>query len=98
MRTQITALILDDDTIAIDGRRLAGKNDVADAISAALQRDPDVILVIEPTKSAYYKGVGTVVYASQRVGMPVENLRYMTEDREVITFDALRTRNPTTSA
>ena len=98
MRTQITALILDDDTISIDGRTLAGKNDVADAIGAALQRDPDVILVIEPTQSAYYKGVGTVVYASQRVGMPVENLRYMTEDREVITFDALRTRNPTTSA
>ena len=67
-------------------------------LGSALQSDPNFILVVEPTKNEYYKGIGTVIYASQRVGMPAGNLRYMTEDGKVVTFDELRTRNSMPSA
>jgi hypothetical protein len=52
--------------------------------------------VIEP-KDGCYKGIGKVIHASQRVGVPVENLRYTTGDGEVVTFDELRARNATPS-
>lgn len=97
MSTQITALILTDETISINGNELVGNSEVADALSLALQNDPNFILVIEPAKNEFYKGIGTVIYASQRVGMPAENLRFMTEGREVVTFDELQARNTRSS-
>lgn len=98
MNNQIKAIILDHDTISIDGRTLTGKDQVAEVLAAALDSDPDFILVIEPTDRAYYKGIGTVIYASQRVGVPVENLRYTLEDGDVVTFAELQARSPTPSA
>jgi hypothetical protein len=89
------AVIIDPETISIDGRKLIGTDEVADVLRSALQSDPNFTLVIEPMKSEYYKGTGTVIYASQRVGVPVENLRYTTEDGDVVTFDELRERNAT---
>jgi len=98
MTNHIKAVILDDETVSIDGRTLTGMEQLAEAIGAALDRDPDFILVIEPTEHAYYKGTGTVIYASQRVGMPVENLRYTTEDGDVVSFAELAVRHPAPSA
>jgi hypothetical protein len=95
MGNPIKAIIVDDETIVIDGRKLAEKDEIAEVLRQALQSDPNFILVIEPTKNGYYRGTGKVIYASQRVGVPVENLRYTTEDGEVISFDELRARNPT---
>lgn len=77
----------------IDGRKLVEKDEVAEALRSALQSNPNFILVIEP-KNEYYKGMGKVIYASPRVGVPVENLRYTMEGGEVVTFDELRARNP----
>jgi hypothetical protein len=96
MNNHIKAVIVDDDTILIDGRQLPGQDEVGDALASALRDDPQFILVIEP-KDGCYKGIGKVIYASQRVGVPVENLRYTTEDGEVVTFDELRARNATPS-
>ena len=93
MTNHIKAVIVDDDTILIDGKKLAGQDEVSDVLGSALRNDPDLILVIEP-KAGCYKGIGKVIYGSQRVGMPVENLRYTMEDGEVVTFDALRARTP----
>jgi hypothetical protein len=98
MGNHITAVIADDDAILIEGRSLADMDDIADALRAAIQDDPDCILVIEPAKAEYYKGIGKVIYASQRAGMPVENLRYRTEDGEVVTLDTLRSRGSASSA
>jgi hypothetical protein len=95
MNNQIKAVIMDPETILIDGRKLVGTDEVADVLRSALQSDPNFTLVIEPVKNEYYKGTGTVIYASQRVGVPVENLRYTMEDGDVVTFDELRERNAT---
>jgi hypothetical protein len=94
MTNQITAVILDDETISIDGQVLADNAALIDALRAALLRDPHVIVVIEGTTSGYYKGIGKALYGSQRVGVPVENLRYTTEDGTIVTFDELRARHP----
>jgi hypothetical protein len=98
MKNQIKAVILDNETISIDGRTLTGIDQVAEALGSALDSDPDFMLVIEPMEHANYKGIGTVIYASQRVGVPVENLRYTLENGEVLTFAELQARNPPPSA
>jgi hypothetical protein len=94
MSTQIKAVIVDDDTILIDGRKFVEMDEIGEALSSALVRDPNLILVIEPTSNGHYKGIGKVIYASQRVGVPAGNLRFTTEAGEVISFDELRARNP----
>lgn len=93
MRNQITAVIVDDDTITFDGNTLVGMDAVSDALRSALKSDPHLILVLEPAATEHYKGIGTVIYASQRVGIPVENLRWATTDGDVVTFDQLKTRH-----
>jgi len=93
MGNQIKAVIVDDETISIDGRTLLDRDALVDALGSALQRDPAVILVIAPQKNEYYKGIGQVIYASQHVGFPVENLRYTMEDGDVVSFDELRARS-----
>lgn len=93
MKKQITAVVVDDETILLEGRSLVGMDEVADALASALQSDPDFILLIEASPSAQYKGIGTVIYASQRVGVPVDNLRWTTDDGEVVSFGELKARN-----
>lgn len=92
MKKHIRAIILDDETIVIDGRTLHGKDEVADALRSALQIDPDFLLVIDLKKKECYQGIGTVIYTSQRVGVPSENLRFLEEDGKVVTFAQLRSR------
>ena len=94
MDNQIRAVILDNETILIDERKLVGNEALAEALKSALQRDPDFILVIAPLRSDYYKGIGKVLYTSHRVGVLLENLRYAMENGEVVTFDELRARTP----
>ena len=97
MDNQIKAVIVDDETISIDGRILVEQGALVDALTSALQNNPDVVLVIEPMRHDYYKGIGKVIYASQHVGFPVANLRFTTEGGEVVTFDELQKRNPAPS-
>ena len=94
MDKPIKAVIMDDETVVMDGRKLVGNDQIADALREALQSDPNFILLIEPTKNGGYRGTGKLIYASQRVGVPIENLRYTLEDGEVVTLDELRARNP----
>lgn len=94
MDNQIKAVILDNETILIDDRELVDNEALAEALKSALQRDPDFILVIAPTRSEYYEGIGKVLYTSHRIGVPPENLRYAMENGEVVTFDELRARTP----
>jgi len=70
--------VTDDETISIDGRVMTGNAELVDALRSALRDNPNVALVIEPVKAEYYAGVAKVIYASQRAGVPVENLRYVT--------------------
>ncbi|MVW62392.1 hypothetical protein GPY61_20895 [Massilia sp. NEAU-DD11] len=70
--------VTDDETISIDGRVMAGNAELVDALRSALRDNPNVALVIEPVKPEHYAGVAKVIYASQRAGVPVENLRYAT--------------------
>jgi hypothetical protein len=98
MENQLNVLIVDDETISIAGQALVERADIVDALRTAVQGDPGVILVIEPKQNGYYKGIGKVIYASQHAGVPVENLRYTTEDGEVLTFDELRARHPAPSS
>ncbi|TQK04792.1 hypothetical protein [Herbaspirillum sp. SJZ107] len=94
MDNQIKAIIPDDESILIEGRKLVEREEIADVLKAALQRDPDFILVIEPIVNAPYMGVGKLLYTCQRIGVPPENLRYTMENGEVVTFDELRARTP----
>ena len=94
MNHQITAAVIDEQTIELDGHTLVGMDEVADALASALQRDPNLILVIASRPTEHYKGIGTVIYASQRAGMPVENLRLTTDEGEVVSLGELRARNP----
>jgi hypothetical protein len=93
MTNQIKAVIVDDDTISIDGRTLVEGAELAAVLRSAMQRDPGMILIIEPRKPDDYKGIGKVIYASQAAGVPVESLRFTMEDGEVLTFEALRARH-----
>jgi hypothetical protein len=93
MDNQIRAVIVDDETISINGRNLVERDELVDVLGSALQGNPGVILVIEPRKSEYYKGIGKVIYASQHLGFPIANLRFTTEEGEVVSFDELRARN-----
>ncbi len=95
MNNQITALVVDDETILLDGQKLAGMDEVSSALGAALEREPDSVLVIESTSPDHYRGIGIVIYASQRIGVPVESVRLRMADGEVISFDELRARNST---
>jgi len=94
MDNQIKAVIPDDESILIEGRKLVEQEEIVDVLTAALQRDRNFILVIEPMVNAHYKGIGKLLYTSQRIGMPLENLRYTMENGEVVTFDELRARTP----
>lgn len=90
MPNQKTALIVDDQTILLDGCQLVGMNEVAAALAAAHLADPDFLLVIGSQPEQHYKGIGTVIYASQRAGMPIDNLRFTTASGEVLTREQLR--------
>jgi biopolymer transport protein ExbD len=94
MDNLIKADILGDGTVLIEGRKLVEREELAEALGSLLQRDPNFILVIAPMENAHYEAVGKVIYTSHRVGVPPENLRYMSEDGNVATFDELRAQNP----
>ncbi len=94
MDNHIKAVIPDDESILIEGRKLVEQGDIVDALKAALQRDPHFILVIEPMVNAHYKGIGKLLYTCQRIGVQLENLRYTMENGEVVTLDELRARTP----
>jgi len=94
MDNHIKAVIPDNETILIDDRKLVEIEELAEVLKSALQKDPNLVLVIAPMRSDYYKGIGKVLYASHRVGVPLENLRYAMENGEVVTFDELRARTP----
>ena len=79
MDHQLRVLVTDNETISMDGHALAGNAELVDALTSAVRRNPNVTLVIEPVKAEYYAGVAKVIYASQRAGVPVENLRYANE-------------------
>jgi hypothetical protein len=95
MDNQITAVVVDDETILLDGRTLVGKDEVATALKSILESDPNFILHIGLMPAEHYKGIGTIIYASQRAGVPVQNLRLTMDDGEVVSFDELRARNST---
>ena len=58
MNREITAMIVDDDTILIDGCKQVGMDEVVNAFRSAQPSDPNYILVIQP-KDEYYKGIAT---------------------------------------
>lgn len=96
MSNQITATVIGDEAISLDGSTLTGKDEIANGLKSTLERDPNFTLIIRPTTSTgHYKGIGTVIYVSQRVGIPVENLRWQMDDGEIVNFDELKARNPT---
>jgi hypothetical protein len=97
MSNQIVAIVVNDETISLDGRTFVGMDELANALKSALEDDPNFVLVIgsEPTEN--YKGIGTIIYASQHAGVPVENLRWTMNDGDVVTFDELKARNSKSS-
>ena len=94
MDKHIKIVIVDDDTISIDGRTLVERDELVEALGSAVQSDPNLTLVIEPKSPEYYKGIGKVIYASRHAGVPVENLRLTMEDGKVVSFAELRSGNP----
>lgn len=72
----ITAVVLDDQTVLLEGHRLAGTKEVADVLKPIVQSAPDVFLSIDGTPDQHYEGIGKIIYASQYAGMAIENLRF----------------------
>jgi len=97
MAKEIKAVVANDDTIYLDGQELVERAGLVDALKAAVQSDPDLILVIEPRQPESYKGIGKVIYASQYAGVPVASLRFTMQDGEVVSFDELQARGPAAS-
>lgn len=97
MSNRIVAIIVNDETILLDGSTLVGMDEVANALEAALEDDPNLILVIGSEPNEHYRGVGIIIYASQRVGVPVENLCWTMDNGDVLTLDELKARNSTQS-
>ena len=93
MSNQIVATVVNEETILLDGRTLVGKDEVANALKIALEHDPTFVLIIGSEPNAHYKGIGTIIYASQRVGVPIENLRWTMDNGDVLTLDELKARN-----
>ena len=93
MSNRLVATVVNDETILLEGRTLIGKDEVADALELALKDDPNFVLVIGSDPNESYKAIGTIIYASQRVGVPVENLRSTMDNGEVLTFEELKARN-----
>jgi hypothetical protein len=67
---------LDDQTVVLEGRKLAGTDEVAEAVRLLRQGDPHFVLMIEGTPEKHYEGIGTVIYGSARSGFELDNLRY----------------------
>ncbi len=97
MSNQLVAILADDGSVLLDGQTLVGTDQVSNALRLALENDPHFILVIGPLPSGQYQGIGTIIYASQRVGLPVENLRLTMANGDLVTFDQMNTRNSTQS-
>jgi hypothetical protein len=76
MDKSFTAVVLDDQTVMLDGRKVAGTDEVAEAIRLLLQSVPHFVLMIEGTPEKHYEGIGTVIYGSARAGFELENLRF----------------------
>lgn len=93
MSNRLVATVVNDETILLEGRTLVGKDEVADALKSALEDDPNFVLVIGSNPNENYKGIGTIIYASQRVGVPVENLRWTMDNGDVLTFEQLKAWN-----
>ncbi len=94
MTNQLVAIVVNDETILLNGRTLVGQDELASALKSALEDDPNSVLVIGSEPNEHYKGIGTIIYASQRVGVPVENLRWTMDNGDVLTFDELKARSP----
>ena len=82
MDKSFTAVVLDDQTVMLDGRKVAGTDEVAEAIGLLMQSVPHFVLMIEGTPEKHYEGIGTVIYGSARVGFELDNLRYSWKDKE----------------
>lgn len=77
-----TAVVLDDQAVMLDGRKLTGTDEVAEAIRLLLQSVPHFVLMIEGTPEKHYEGIGTVIYGSARAGFEPDNLRYSWKGEE----------------
>lgn len=53
MNNQITAVVVDDQRILLDGRKIAGMDGLANALKSELDSNPDFIRVIESTSSGH---------------------------------------------
>lgn len=83
MSSQIVAIVVNDEIILLDERTLVGQEEVANVLKSALAEDPNVVLVIKSGPTENYKGIGTIIYASQRAGVPVDNLRWTMDNVDV---------------
>lgn len=93
MSHHLAAVILEDSSVLIEGRKYWEVGDIADRLVSALHSDPHLIVVIKPTNYQHYEGLIRLIHASTRADMPGENLLYTTEDGRVITVEALTSRN-----
>lgn len=90
MPHQIDLVIQGNNTISIDGHTLADGNGLVEALHSALERDPNLVLVVAPARNAHYEVIGKVLYTIHRIGFSSENLRFKKEDGAVVRFDALK--------
>lgn len=93
MDNRLVATVVNDETILLEGHTFVGIDEVAAALKSALEDDPGFVLVIGSEPNENYRGIGTIIYASQRVGVPVENLRWTMDDGAVLNFEELEARN-----
>ena len=94
MRDFVQARISGDEKIHINGQLLREKHEIVTVLQKIFDLNPEIILVVNPEKEEYFRGIGKVIYASQFVGISSENLRYSMANGETVTFDELHSRTP----
>ena len=93
MVNQLRVVIVDDETIEVAGRTVGEQAELTTLFVAAFEQDPSMLLVMVPRSTELFKGIGKVIYASQRAGVPVDHLRFSDVDGELLSLDALRARH-----
>lgn len=94
MKKTVAIHILPDDVVQIEGKSFTETGEIGIALREIFDRDPELSFLIDPRAEVYYKGVGMVIYGSQREALPIENFLFKTEEGEIVTFAELGNRRP----
>ncbi|MBB5609358.1 MULTISPECIES: biopolymer transporter ExbD [unclassified Janthinobacterium] len=79
----IKAIIKDDVNVQIDGKNFTNRHEIVNKLSNLLNTYPGAALHIEADSNTYFRAIGNIIYASQQVGVPKENISITTPEGNI---------------